>query len=150
MIIKFDKLQMEMISEVAEDRRKRYENVASNYGTTRAYAKDFAGAAGEYAVHLYTGLPWVARDTDYEHDVGNLEVRTRQTHNGRLCLHDLELARKNYPLGQKFILTRYIKRGEVELAGWSWKGMILRKGQYVDGRTYLPNRLLHDIETVLL
>jgi hypothetical protein len=147
--IEFDQDHYELIEQVAREREIRYANVPSNYGTGRSLTKDIAGVAGELAVALYTGLPWTGRDNDYGADVGDLEVRTRRTHNGRLCLHDKELERKDYKSGQRFVLARYMS-SYVELVGWSWVSIILRKGEYIDGRTYLPNRLLHNIETVLL
>jgi hypothetical protein len=147
--IEFDQDHYELIEQVARERETRYANVPSNYGTGRSLTKDIAGVAGELAVALYTGLPWTGRNNDYGADVGDLEVRTRRSALGRLCLHDKELERKNYKFGQRFVLARY--RGDhVILAGWSWVGVILRQGEYIDGRTYLPNHLLHDIETVLL
>lgn len=149
--ITLDDEQMMRVDEVARERRDRYAEIASNYGTTRELAKDLAGAAGELAVSIYTGFQWTGRYSDYGHDVGDLEVRTRRTLNGRLCLHDLELDRKQYKPGQRFVLCRYIvNTNVVELAGWSWVGTILRKGEYFDGRTYLPNSELYDIETVLV
>jgi hypothetical protein len=147
--IDLDLDDMELVEMVAAEREARYAKVPSNYGTVRDRTKDLAGVAGELAVKHYTGLPWTGRDSDYGHDVGNLEVRTRRDDRGRLCVHDLELQRKQYAPGQRFVLARY--RGDhVILAGWSWVGVILRQGEYIDGRTYLPNHLLHDIETVLL
>lgn len=142
-------VDMAIIHQIAELREARYANVPSNYGTERTISKDIAGVAGEWAVHLYTGLEWTGRDNDYGADVGHLEVRTRRTGNGRLCLHDAELARKDYKAGQRFVLARYMG-DRVQLAGWSTVGVILRKGEYIDERTYLPNHLLYDIETVLL
>jgi len=149
--ITLDDDQMRRVTTVAKQRRDRYAQIASNYGTTRELAKDLAGAAGELAVSIYTGLPWVGRYSDYNHDVGDLEVRTRRTIDGELCLHDLELERKKYKPGQRFVLCRYIVGTDVvELAGWSWVATILRKGRYIDGRTFLPNSDLYEMETVLL
>ena len=142
-------VDMTIIHQVAELREARYADVPSNYGTERTITKDIAGVAGEWAVHLYTGLEWTGQNNDYGADVGDLEVRTRRSALGRLCLHDKELERKNYKFGQRFVLARY-RYDHVILAGWSWVGVILRQGEYIDGRTYLPNHLLHDIETVLL
>jgi hypothetical protein len=148
--IDLDLDDMELVEMVAAEREARYAKVPSNYGTVRDRTKDLAGVAGEVAVAHYTGLPWTGRDSDYGHDVGNLEVRTRRDDRGRLCVHDLELQRKQYAPGQRFVLARHVSYNQIELVGWSWLNIILRRGEYIAGRTYLPNHLLHDIETVLL
>jgi hypothetical protein len=149
--IGLDDYDLEIIHEVARKRQTRYAFVTSNYGTERALTKDIAGVAGEYVTAIYTGLPWTGRDDDFGADVGDLEVRTRRTESGRLCLHDKELERKQYKATQRFILARHMDdTRQVELVGWAWVSTILRHGQYVDGRTYLPNHLLHDIQTVLI
>jgi hypothetical protein len=116
-------VDMTIIHQVAELRQARYADVPSNYGTERTITKDIAGVAGEWAVHLYTGLEWTGQDNDYGADVGDLEVRTRRSALGRLCLHDKELERKNYHTGQRFVLARY--RGDHVILAAANRGLIM-------------------------
>ena len=140
-----------LIGDVALKRHYKYRNTPSNYGTNRDIEKDVAGAAGEYAVAEHLGLMWSGAYDDGKADVGTLEVRTRLNHGGRLCIHDREIERKNPDPTTKYVLCWWDCHDEtITIVGWAFASEIRQANIYHDGRHYIPNDRLHDIETVLL
>jgi hypothetical protein len=149
--VDFNAMDWAIISGVAWKRHDKYANTRSNYGTTRTIEKAMFGVAGEYAVSKEFGLDWTGMDDDMAIDVEHLEVRTRASHGTRLCLHDREIERKNLTPGQKYVLCWWSdEQQNITIAGWAYAPEIIRFGETFDGRHYLPNDRLHDIETVLL
>ena len=96
----------------------RRSNHAPGFGSTYVHQQ---GAAGEYVVSLYTGLPWTNRLVKgsevgkLNHDVGDdIEVRTRTQD-----WHDLAMHR-NDDRDLRYVLVLSHRQPVYVIAGWLW------------------------------
>lgn len=100
----------------------RKDNRATGFDSAQ---KDREGASGEYAVSLYTGLPWTnalvsGRDVGKltkrrAPDIGdNIEVRTRTKHWHELAMHRNDNPELRYVLVLSHQAPTYL------IAGWLW------------------------------
>lgn len=115
------------------------------------------GALAELAVALITGLPWTTEYEPFVNDVGDLEVRSRSlVQNGpptQFRLRSYELPK--HTASQKFVFCT-VDDNQVHIEGWATVGELARKWRphHIDGDNYdvyyIPETMLHPIETVLL
>ena len=106
--------------------RKNFRETGMPIDDMTRFEQHLRGAKGELAVAYYTGLEWTAETEDWTHDVGHLEVRSREWDDWmslRITYRDLE---KHAP-SQQFVLCRVDGR-HVEILGWQTMANIHRLG----------------------
>lgn len=102
----------------ANEQINRKSNHAEGFSPSQVHRQ---GAAGEYVVSLYTGLPWTNRFfegkkmLELNHDVGeDIEVRTRSK-----FWHDLAMHKNDDP-SLRYVLVLSHAAPTYVIAGWMW------------------------------
>jgi hypothetical protein len=107
--------------------RKGYKDVGDPTDDLTRFEQHFRGAKAELAVSNYTGLEWTAEFEDWTHDVGHLEVRSREWDDRQYLRINQKDLTKHTP-AQQFVLCR-VDGQYVEIIGWQTMATVQRRGR---------------------
>ena len=125
-IVTFSEKELDLIEKYGRLRNQANEIVGTFDNKTKGFDGEsihMLGVAGEFAVHLATGIEWTGLYIPPENleewlsearpDLGtDVEVRTRSA-----LWHEL-LVHKNDPPDWRYVLARRVSYGRIEVAGW--------------------------------